>query len=151
MKKTQVFAVLVCLLLLAFNASLVFAAPPLSLHIEVTELIGSGPEIFYASGTAVDNSLVCETGDVDDIGISSNNPGGPFQTLWITKQFDCGDGTFDVKMVVKLNLITHDTKANWKIVSGTGAYHNLKGNGKLVGTSIVPGVSILDVYDGKVH
>jgi len=153
MKKIRVLAILITVLMLALNASLVFAAPPLSLHIVVEETIfGEDPETFLASGAAVDNNLVCETGSVDEIGeVSSNDPGGPFQTLWITKRFDCGsNGTFDVEMVVKLDKNTGTTTANWKIVGGTLSYQNLKGNGKLVGTPGDPG-EIIDVYDGKVH
>ena len=51
-------------------------------------------------------------------------------------------------MTVKLFPDSHTT-ANWKVVAGTGDYVRLKGNGKLYGTPIVPGISIHDVYDGK--
>ena len=147
----RVLAILISLLILAFNASFVIAAPPSSLHIVVEETIVGGSEAFVASGAAVDNNLVCQYGQVVEIGeSSSNNPGGPFKTIWVTKQFDCGDGTFDVKMVIKLDLDTGNTTANWKITSGTGNYVNLKGSGKLVGTPGDPG-EIIDVYDGKVH
>ena len=54
-------------------------------------------------------------------------------------------------MKVKLEKATSNTTANWKIAGGTGAYGALKGNGKLVGTALTPTVSIVDVYDGKVH
>ena len=153
MKKIRVLAILISLFMLAFNASLVFAAPPLSLHIVVEETISEFPvsETFSASGSAVPG-LICASGTVVEVGgTTPNNSGGPFQTFWVTKHFDCLNGnTFDVEMFVRLDTTTGYTKANWKIVSGTGVYQNLKGNGKLVGTpSTTPG-DIIDVYDGKV-
>jgi hypothetical protein len=155
-KKTRsfTFSILLTLALLASTITVVFAAPPLLLHIEVQETIGSSGEPFIASGSAVDNSLVCATGTVDDLEVIVSGPiNGNFRILNVLKRFTCDDlsGTFDVKMVVKLDLLTNATTAHWKIVDGSGSYVNLKGNGTLVGTPIVPGTSILDVYDGKVH
>ena len=62
----------------------------------------------------------------------------------------CGDGsgTFDMKMHVRLNLLTSYTEAEWKISEGTGDYADLWAGGKLVGTPVVPGFSIFDVYNG---
>jgi hypothetical protein len=147
LKRTRVLCVLISLFILAFNVSFVAAAPPSPIHIEVLEEIGGEPPVpFTASGP------VCASGMVDELSTSGNSPGGPYQTLWVTKQFVCGDGsgTFDISMVVKLNVNTGYTTANWKIIGGTGAYQNLKGNGKLAGTPN-PGNTIFDVYDGKVH
>jgi hypothetical protein len=80
-------------------------------------------------------------------------PNGSFRILHLTKRFSCADssGTFDIKLVVRLNLTTHETTANWKVSDGTGAYASLHGNGKLIGIPVVPGTSILDIYDGRMH
>ena len=43
------------------------------------------------------------------------------------------------------------TTANWRVIGGTGDYAMLHGNGKLVGTPIVLGASILDLYTGQLH
>ena len=69
------------------------------------------------------------------------------------KQFVCddGSGSFDVSMVVRLDLTTSYTTAQWRIVGGTGDYAYLRGNGSLIGTPIVPGSSIDDVYDGMLY
>lgn len=64
---------------------------------------------------------------------------------------DDGSGTFDVSMVVKLDLITHEITANWNIAGGSGHYAGFHGNGKLIGIPIVPGISILDIYEWKLH
>lgn len=155
-KKTRSFilSILLTLALLVTTATAAFATPSLELHIVAQETIATSGEPFTASGSAVSTGLVCPTGTIDDLEVVvSGPPAGNFRILNVLKRFYCDDssGTFDVKMVVKLDLLTHQTTAHWKIVGGTGSYVNLKGNGTLVGTPIVPGTSIEDVYDGKVH
>jgi hypothetical protein len=66
-----------------------------------------------------------------------------------TRYYD-ESGTFDVDMVVRLDVASGTTTANWKVVGGTGAYSSLKGYGKLVGVLVVPGVSITDTNDRKI-
>jgi hypothetical protein len=152
MSKKKLYALTLAFVLLAMNVSLVFAAQPLAIHIEVTEIIAGGTEPFIASGAAISTGLVCPTGTVVETAAKSKDTNGPYTKLWITKHFDCddGSGTFDVDMVVKLKKATGETTANWKVVAGTGNYASLKGNGKLVGTPVTLGV-IFDVYDGKLH
>jgi hypothetical protein len=152
--RTTTLSLLLAVALLAVTVSAAFAAPPKNLHIEVDEFIGTSGEAFLASGPAVTAGAVCASGTVDDLSVSvSGPPGGSFAILRVLKRFTCADlsGTFDVKMVVRLNLVTNATTARWKVAGGTGAYGSLHGNGSLVGTPIVPGISIHDVYDGKVH
>jgi hypothetical protein len=82
------------------------------------------------------------------------NPSGPtIRILDVLKRFTCGDGSgaVHVRLLVRLDLTTHETTATWHVQGGTGDYAGLSGNGKLVGTPIDPGVSILDVYDGKLQ
>ena len=52
---------------------------------------------------------------------------------------------------MRLDNATHQTTASWQVVAGTDAYVGLHGNGALVGVPVVPGYSIDDFYDGKVH
>lgn len=157
-KRKISFIVLVTALTIAVLVVPVMAAPPLDVHIEDEHTIGTngsqGFGSFIASGPAVNEGLLCETGDVFDLSVSrSGPPGGAFRILRVRKQFGCGDdsGTFDVKLVVRLDLITHYTTANWKVVGGTGDYVGLHANGQLIGIPIDPGVSITDIYDGRVH
>jgi hypothetical protein len=152
-QRTVISSVL-ALMLIAVSVTVAGASPPLGLHIEVDEFIGTSGETFYASGVAVDDGAVCPTGTVDDVStLVSGAPGGSVSILHILKRFYCADssGTFDVRLVVKLDNDTHYTTASWKMISGTGLYTGLKGNGSLAGTPIDPGVSIHDVYDGQVH
>ena len=142
------------LVLAALSVSTAFAAPPLALHIEVDEVIATSGETFFASGASVLAGEVCPTGTVEDLSTTASGaPGGPITILQVVKRFTCADlsGTFDVRLVVRLDNLTHYTTANWRVVSGTGAYAGLHGNGSLAGTPIDPGLSIRDVYDGKVH
>ena len=152
--KNKIFALLIVLLMLALNVSTVFAARPLAIHIKVLEQLDfSFNEAFAASGPAVDDGLVCAVGTVEDLGGKVKDLGGPYKRLWIKKRFHCDDasGTFDVRLVVHLNENTGFTTANWNVVDGTGDYTKLHGNGKLHGTPVVLGVTIQDIYDGKMH
>ena len=103
--KKRILSILIAMLLLAGNVSMVAAAPPAPIHIEVLEYPGDWetPEPFIASGEGVTKGLVCATGDVVDLSVTWNSASGPYLILWIDKQFTCDDmsGTFDVSMVVK--------------------------------------------------
>ena len=151
---TAAVSLSITLVVLASNVTAALAAQPWSLHIEVPELIGQSGEPFTATGSAVDEGVVCPSGTVDELGtVASGATSGPFTILHVLKRFNCSDasGSFDVRLLVRLNNATHKTTASWQVVSGTGAYAGLGGNGLLVGAPIVPGTSIYDVYDGKVH
>lgn len=131
-----------------------YAAHPYDMHIEVEEHIDTSGEAFVASGPAVDAGIVCATGNVYDTDYAISGPaGGSIRIIRVVKHFVCDDssGAFDLMMVVNLDLDTHYTTARWSVIGGTGDYSGLRGNGSLLGTPIVPGESILDVYDGQVH
>ncbi len=152
--QTVIVSMLLVFVFLAVTASGVLAAPPRDIHIEVDEILGASGEAFVANGPAVDDGILCASGTVDDLSIvTSGSQNGTFSILHVLKRFTCDDlsGTFDVRLVVKLNLTTRYTTAHWNVVSGTGNYTHLHGNGSLEGTPIVPGVSIHDVYDGSMH
>jgi hypothetical protein len=141
-------------LLVALIAVPVGAAAPLAVHFDVTATIAPDADLFVASGPAVDAGAMCPAGDSTNTSIVASTPsGGTTSTLRVLKHFVCGDGsgTFDISMIVRLDLTTHYTTARWRIVSGTGDYAHLHGNGSLNGTPIVPGESILDVYDGMLY
>ena len=147
-------SILIAFMLLVATASTAFAASPLDVHIVVDELTsGLGvDEPFTASGSAVDAGLICATGMVQDVSVSTSGaPTAPYRIIQVVKHFTCGDGTFDISMLVRLDLATHYTTASWHVISGTGAYASLGGSGTLVGTPIIPGTSIHDVYDGTLH
>lgn len=147
------FTLLLTMLLLSLSVSTVFAGAPLDLHIEAEETLGTSGEAFFASGGAVDAGLICPTGTVDDESIKPGGGSGSFVIFQVLKRFNCGDGSgsFDIMLIVKLDLTTNQTTARWNVIGGTGDYSGLHGVGSLVGTPIVPGESIFDVYDGIVN
>jgi hypothetical protein len=157
MNRKSKFSILVTALSLSIVLIVtpVVAAPPLTVHIEVPATINPDPDPFVATGPAVDAGALCPTGVSTDLSvvIVSNPPGNTIRILKVLKQFVCddGSGTFDVNLVVNLDLMTHETTAHWRIVGGSGDYVGLQGNGNLIGTPIVPGSSIYDVYDGTIH
>lgn len=150
---TRSIALLLGLMLVLLSVSVAFAAPPLQLHMVVDEFVFADGEPFLASGPAVANGVICDTGIVTDIySIPYGSSQGSYTLLNIRKQYDCDDesGTFYINMKVKLDANGYTT-AHWKFDGGTNAYINLKGNGKLVGNPNLATNDILDIYDGKVH
>lgn len=152
MRPKAKFGIPLAALLIVLVALPVLAASSLEVHIEVpTTLDSTDVDEFTASGPAVDEGLICNAGFVIDLSGEMVNPHGPIRILRLIKQFQCDEGTFDVYLVVRLNIVDGTTTASWKIIGGTGDYAGLFGNGKLVGTPLVNGDSILDIYDGKVR
>ena len=150
----KALAVLVSTLtLVAMAAVPVAAAPPLDVSITAIEMLpltegGS----FVASGPAVDAGLMCATGTTTNGLVGPTHGTNPVR-FRVNKTFHC-DGssdTFTLQLRVVLDLNTGHTTANWKVLAGTGPYSSLKGHGTLVGTPIVPGESITDVYTGSMH
>ena len=156
-KKTVVLLfVFVLIMVLAAPAG---ATPPSGVHIEVeSSTVGDPPPPgpFVASGPAVDDGLICDTGTVFDTvgkvtGFSQN--GFNFQGI---KHFICDDGSgeFYVNLQARIDY-TKGVTFNWNVISGTGAYEDLHGAGHGVG---IPGVPcgdpyecVLDLYDGGLH
>ena len=131
-------------------AALMIAAPvaasqPAPVAISVhTDFDGSAP--FDATG-----GLICASGTVNDtfgvfVGWQSNR----HAQILVGKHFDCGDGdTFEITLAVTLNFNTGSTFGTWTVISGTGAYDGLRGQGPIIGTS-EPG-GIFDEYTGGMH
>ena len=139
--------------IILLGLSIACSGQPQSLHIEVSDLISSDGDTFNASGPAVNNTIICPSGTVSDVNVSqSGSTQGAFSNYDVLKKFDCADGsgTFEIELKVKLENATGNTTASWQLANGTGNYANLSGEGTLVGTAIVQGTSIFDVYDGKV-
>jgi hypothetical protein len=155
MKKSMpMLSLALTLSLLLATVSSAAAAQPQSLHIEQDWIISEASADFVATGEAVQSGLVCDTGTATNLSnVSSGAAGGTLSILHVLKRFTCDDssGTFDIALTVNLDLVTHDTTASWRIVGGTDSYSSLRGNGRLVGTHLIAGVSIHDVYDGMVH
>lgn len=146
--------ILVAILSVVLPAPMVSAEAPLDVHIEVFATIAPSDDPFIASGPAVDEGLLCPTGTESELSVRvAGPPEGDFRILRVVKQFVCADGsgTFDVNLVVRLDLESSYTTARWNIIGGTGDYAGLHGSGELTGIPQNPGVTILDIYDGQLH
>jgi hypothetical protein len=154
--KRVLIAVLAATLLVAIAAPAGAASPPADVNIEVetSNLGGAGP--FTASGPAVDDGLVCDSGNVVDASgkVTGFSPAGfNFQGV---KQFTCDDGSgeFFVNLQARIDFRKGVT-FQWNVLSGTAEYENLHGAGDGVGIPGVPcgdpDVCVLDVYFGGLH
>jgi hypothetical protein len=92
------------------------------------EFPGGGPftadAIVYPSGYAQDRAL--------DVPLVGNPPGsGTSVLLKEQKAFTCdnGEGSFTLEFITVLKWDKRGTQGEWRVVEGTGAYEDLKGNG----------------------
>jgi hypothetical protein len=106
---------------------------------------------FDASGTAVDDEVICPSGTFVDTGIrfaGFQSPRGVVQ-LQVAKTFTCSDGsgTFDLKMQIQADFGTGIESFRWVITGGTGAYGSLRGGG---GGTTVPNAPIgnINTFEG---
>lgn len=138
-----IFGVVV-VLLAGLVASPAGATPPADVEIVVPGF--EGP--FVATGTAVDDGVVCGTGEVittfvKPAGFQSNRA----VNLTVGKEFTCddGSGTFSAKLQVRLDF-ARGVSFQWVITDGTGAYEDLRG----AGSGFVVPVDT-DIYQGGLH
>jgi hypothetical protein len=111
----------------------------------------SGP--FTASGSAVDEGLMCASGDVSQrfgkaTGSQSSNEYVNFQVI---HEFTCDDGSgeFLVKLQVRVN--QNGDNFQWTIVGGTGDYEDLRGSGNGFGLYDCGEDCVIDIYNGGLH
>ena len=131
-------------LLLMLPAVPAAATPPSEAEIVVPGFAGT----FTATGPAVDDSVICGSGEVADTYVK----GAGFQSgrgfnLTVGKQFTCADGsgTFDAKLQVRIDF-ARGVMFHWVITEGSGDYVDLHGTGS---GFVVPVDT--DVYQGAFH
>ena len=89
---------------------------------------------FVASGPAVDNHVICDTGTFVDTGIKfAGFQSGKAVQITVDKAYSCPDGSFFVKMQIHANFDGTE-KFSWVITGGTGPYSALHGSGQ--GTTV---------------
>ncbi len=138
------------------------AGPPADLEMTVPTVFappGFPDGSFTATGAAVDEGLVCGTGetfvlDARPAGLQSER----LVNIYVLKEFVCddGSGSFFVKLQVHYDFIkTPEYNVfNWTIKGGTGDYESLHGSGSGMGLYADPGTppdGVLDIYEGKAH
>ena len=143
---------LVGALTLAANATTAIASSPAAVHFDVPTTFG-GPNLFTATGPAVDGGSVCASGEAIDLfNRASGFESGVGVNFQVLKEFVCNDGSgsFFVKLQVRLDFRRGTDNFSWVIVDGTGSYENMHGSGSGVGIDQGPDF-VRDVYDGRVH
>ena len=109
---------------------------------------------FEASGPAVEDGLICASGDVDDTGLifagGQSNRGAQIP-VWKTFTCDNGDA-FYVRIQVHLDFATSTETFRWVIQGGTGDLSNLRGSGggTTVGDGSDPQTGNINTYTGFV-
>lgn len=129
----------------------VSATTPSAVHFDVPTVIGAVNN-FTASGGAVDEGLICPTGQVIDlISMPAGFQSGIGGNFLIVKEFVCddGSGSFAVKLQVRLDFRRGTDTFSWVIFGGTSDYADLHGSGSGVGLFFE--TFVLDLYDGGVH
>jgi len=154
--KKRILIALVVVLALATTGSLVWAAtPPVGVVFEVPTTIPGGglPTFgpFTATGPAVDDLIVCASGDTRDVfgktsGFQSQTGGVNIQ---VVKRFTCGDGSGEFFVKLQVRIDKKGDNFNWNILGGTEDYEKLHGTGKGIGLPLPE--DVLDLYSGKVH
>jgi hypothetical protein len=123
------------------------AATPQPVTISVTTVVSDPSDPFTSAG-----GVVCASGTVSTPFVRFNGAqSGTQAQIHVGKHFVCPDGTFDLLLRVTLDFTTGDDIGTWSVVSGTGAYTLLHGDGTITGTDIVPFVVIQDEYSGSLH
>ena len=129
---------------------------PTAVQFEVPTTFGSdgapsfGP--FTASGPAVDEGLVCPSGDTIDVfgkasGFQSAKGGLNFQ---VVKLFTCDDGSGEFFVKLQVRVDWKGDNFTWTITGGSGQYEDLHGTGQGIGMDVVPD-GVLDIYTGALH
>jgi len=105
---------------------------------------------FEASGPAVEEGLICDSGEVNDTGIilaGEQSRVGKIQ-IPVWKTFSCPDGELYIRIQVHLDLETFTETFSWVVLGGTGAYANVHGGGDGFSFSDNPDVGNVNVYSG---
>jgi hypothetical protein len=105
---------------------------------------------FEASGPAVEEGLICESGEVNDTGIilaGEQSRVGKIQ-IPVWKTFSCPNGDLYIRIQVHLDLETFTETFTWVVLGGTGAYANVHGGGDGFSFSDNPDAGNVNVYSG---
>ena len=151
-RKLAILAIAVATAFVSMGAPAV-AAPSLDVTITAIEVLPTtAGGTFGATGPAVAAGLICPDGTTTNDFVGT--PHGPNPVRFhVDKTFSCtgSSDTFSLRLHVALDTVTGFTTATWKVTDATGSLAGLKGRGTLVGTPIVVGSSISDVYVGRLR
>jgi len=155
MRKLIPMSVVATLLLVALPIVSAGAGTPwmeVEMVVEIHYDAGDPYGPFEAEGPAVDAGLICASGETLDIysrDHTRNEEG--LSRFTVIKRFTCSDGTFDVRSNIINNQIRGFELVFWRVVDGTGAYEDLRGNGTAFGMGTIdPNVSI-ETFNGRLR
>ena len=132
-RRRVVAAALVALAAVAPAAAATPVAVEIVSHMDFNQEGGFNTGDFEASGPAVDQGLICESGTVEDTRIilaGFQSPTGRIQ-IPVRKTFTCDDGSGEIfiKIQVHLDLSSQTETFSWVVLGGTGDYSDLHGSG----------------------
>lgn len=154
MRKPSFILITMMIMILILSVVPVSASsPPAIVTFEVqTTIPGGGPNFgpFIATGPAVDEGLVCASGDTTDVYLHASG----FQSdvgvnYQVFKLFMCDDGSGEFLAKLQVRADRRGDNYNWNIVGGTGSYEKLHGTG--TGTGFPTPEGVFDIFDGKLH
>lgn len=123
------------------------ATTPTPVTIEVITVFATYPPgTFTTSGAGL-----CPSGTTTDQEFATGGQSGFHINFHDLKTFTCADGsgTFTVDVQAQLIFGAPADSFTWNILSGTGAYTNLRGSGNGVGDQLPTGID--DHFAGAVH
>ena len=128
------------------GAGSALATTPTPVTIEVKTLFATGTGTFTTSGAGL-----CPSGTTTDQVFGTGGQSGFHANFHDRKTFTCADGsgTFTANVQAHLIFGAPTDTFTWNILSGTGAYTNLRGSGHGVGDELPTGID--DHFVGAVH
>jgi hypothetical protein len=152
----KIILILITIMIILMILSVIPAAassPPANVMFEVqTTIPEGGPNHgpFVATGPAVDEGIVCASGETTDVGFHASgfqsDKGVNYQ---VVKLFVCDDGSGEFSAKLQVRADRRGDNYNWNIVGGTGSYEKLHGTG--TGTGLPTPDGVFDIFDGKLH
>lgn len=154
MRKPSFILITIMIMVLILSVVPVSASsPPAKVMFEVQTIIPEGgPNYgsFVATGPAVDEGIVCASGETTDVDFHASgfqsDRGVNFQ---VVKLFTCDDGSGEFFVKLQVRIDRRGNNYNWNIVGGTGSYEKLHGTG--AGTGLPTPEGVLDIFNGKLH
>jgi hypothetical protein len=154
MRKLTSYIIILAIFLLTMPVSSVAASsPPIAVVINVDIDYSVDPYAgpFTASGSAVDEGLICAAGNTVNVRLSNTGwQSWRAYSFHVWKEFTCADGsgTFIVKLEGRWE--GEGGSGTWMILKGTGEYANLHGTGEADSFFFEPWFG-LDIYQGEMH
>jgi len=121
------------------------ASPPQTTTFTVVEQFETETGVFTSDG-----SVVCASGTTSNEAFASGFQSDRGLIFHVRKTITCDDGSGTFTLLIQARLGFNGgfeaTSGTWVVLSGTGDYTTLRGQGTVIGTEMESGVS--DAYEG---